>query len=100
MDRVSADPWRLNPWGGPEEDPEFAPDDGGRTECLANAATVEEVRAIVAEYDQIAKGLSRNFGSKSRRRAQLVSRLKRSRSYADPVRGGTGKQSRTRRRKF
>lgn len=35
-----------------------------------------------------------------RRRAQLVARLKARRNYAAPVRGGTGKQRRTRRKKF
>lgn len=100
MDRVPTDPWRLNPWGGPEEDPEIAPDDGGRTERLANASTVEEVRAIAAEYDEVAKRLSSNFASSSARRAQLVSRLKRRRRYPSPTRGGTGKQARTRRPKF
>lgn len=48
----------------------------------------------------LAKRLSRNFGSRQRRRAQLIARLKQARDYPDPVRGGTGKQSRTRRRKF
>ena len=38
--------------------------------------------------------------STRRRKAQLVARLKSRRKYAKPVRGGTGKQARSRRRKF
>ncbi len=45
-------------------------------------------------------GLSPAFGVRSRRRAQLVARLKQRRRYDKPVRGGTGKQARTRRRTF
>lgn len=48
----------------------------------------------------VAKSLSPSFGSRSRRRNQLVARLKRARNYPAPVRGGTGAQARTRRRKF
>lgn len=81
----------LNPWKG--SDPESS-------EQLQIWASDDAANAELWGPQPVAKGLSRNFGSKSRRRAQLVSRLKRSRSYADPVRGGTGKQSRTRRRKF
>lgn len=50
--------------------------------------------------DDITKGLSPDFGSKRKRRNQLVRSLKRRRRYANPVRGGTGKQKRTRRNKF
>lgn len=35
-----------------------------------------------------------------RNKAKLISRLKRRRHYSSPVRGGTGKQARTRRKKF
>lgn len=50
--------------------------------------------------DLIAKGLSPDFGSKKKRRKRLVRNLKRRRSYAKPVKGGTGKQARTRRNRF
>lgn len=40
------------------------------------------------------------FGRKRKRQAQLVARLKTRRRYPSPVRGGTGKQYRTRRRKL
>lgn len=46
------------------------------------------------------KRLSTAFGSKGKRQNQLVARLKRKRGYQAPVRGGTGKQARTRRAKF
>lgn len=39
----------------------------------------------------VRKGLSPAFGRPDRRRAQLVARLKRRRKYADPVKGGTGR---------
>jgi len=59
-------------------------------------------RRAYAERDsrQIRKRLSRSFGNKKSRQNQLVARLKRKRGYKSPVRGGTGKQTRTRRRKF
>lgn len=50
--------------------------------------------------DYLSKRLSPNFGNKQKRRKRLVRNLKRRRSYAKPVRGGTGKQSRTRRNRF
>lgn len=44
--------------------------------------------------------LSGAFADNRKRRNKLVARLKRRRRYGNPVRGGTGKQARTRRRKF
>lgn len=52
------------------------------------------------EDDDLAKALSAAFGSRSRRKAQLVSRLKQARGYDNPVKGGTGKQFRSRRKRF
>lgn len=48
----------------------------------------------------ISKSFSPAFGNRSRRRNQLVARLKQARNYPAPTRGGTGAQARTRRRKF
>lgn len=73
-------------------DPEPNPWD----ERLAAATNPEQVRAL----RRIAKGLSPAVGNKDRRTAQLVGRIKRRRNYRKPVRGGTGKQARTRRRSF
>lgn len=53
-----------------------------------------------AKKARLAKGLSPDFGSKSKRRKRLVRNLKRRRSYAKPVKGGTGKQASTRRKHF
>lgn len=47
-----------------------------------------------------AQRLSSTFGSGRGRRAQLIRRLKSRRKYGKPVRGGTGKQGRSRRRKW
>lgn len=50
--------------------------------------------------DEPVAKLSPAYGNRRRRQNQLVSRLKRRRNYPSPVRGGTGKQARSRRRKF
>jgi len=58
------------------------------------------VRKEVYQSQAVKKRLSRAFGNKAARRNQLVARLKRKRGYKAPVRGGTGKQARTKRRIF
>jgi len=84
-------------------------DTGKRSEAGSLAATMargywqaidDEPEPEAKGLGVITKGLSRAFGSKRQRQAQLVARLKRKRNYAAPVRGGTGKQGRTRRQKF
>lgn len=52
------------------------------------------------DSDTEVEKLSPAFGNRSKRQAQLVARLKTRRKYPKPVRGGTGKQARTRRKKF
>lgn len=56
-----------------------------------------EDEEIEDEDDEIEKALGK---PRNVRQAQLVRRLKTARGYPKPVRGGTGKQRRTRRRKF
>lgn len=90
---MSKDPELLNPYQGtdPEADEQvqqWAADDAARASEWG------------APAEEVAKRLSPAFGSRQRRRAQLVARLKQSRRYGKPVRGGTGKQSRSRRRSF
>lgn len=63
-------------------------------------ADQEMMRWMERKVAGIRKGLSPDFGSKQKRRKRLVRNLKRRRSYAKPVKGGTGKQSRTRRNRF
>lgn len=91
---------RLNPWK-PGPDPEIGPeDDGGWTQALANAASVEEVKALALQRAQVQKSLSPTFGRRLVRRAQLIRRLKQRRTYSPPVAGGRGKQHRTRRNRW
>lgn len=53
------------------------------------------------EYEQsLAKNLSPRGSRSSRNRARLTAKLKARRRYPKPVRGGTGKQARTRRNRF
>ena len=59
------------------------------------AETAPSIAATV-----VSKSLTPEFGKKDKRRKRLVRNLKRRRSYAKPVKGGTGKQSRTRRNRF
>lgn len=94
----------LNPWkAGPDPDI-LPPDDGGRTQAMADAKTVEEVRAVVTKHDGITTSDQpidiTKLGNNRKRKNQLVARLKRRRHYAAPLRGGRGKQARTRRKKF
>lgn len=58
--------------------------------------SVKDAFATRRKRDALAKSLSSAFGSRSKRKAQLISRLKRRRKYPAPVKGGTGKQSRHR----
>jgi hypothetical protein len=90
---VSELPSPLNPYKG--TDPEA--DEQVQQWAADDAARASEWGAPPPE---IAKGLSPAFGSRTSRRAQLVARLKRRQRYPAPVRGGTGKQARTRRRSF
>lgn len=84
---------------GPDADVEALAYDGSDDELFEaiNSGRVEE---YIDKYLGVSKRLSPAFGVRSRRRAQLVARLKQRRRYDKPVRGGTGKQARTRRRTF
>lgn len=76
---------RVAPLGGTVDTEAVTADDIADQEFAA-----ESERRQVA----LAKVLSPAFGRPNRRRAQLIARLKRRRKYADPVKGGTGRNKR------
>ena len=84
---------RIAPWGGTRETEGPLTDDE-----IADQDILRQIDAAATE--NITKGLSPDYGKKDKRRKRLVRNLKRRRSYAKPVKGGTGKQSRTRRNRF
>jgi hypothetical protein len=90
----------LNPWvpGKDDDSPELQDDGDPWTEFIGLADWETMRRALLDE--EFAKGLSPAFANKRRRTAKLVGKLKRARHYAPPVKGGTGKQARTRRNRF
>jgi hypothetical protein len=75
--------------------PVAIPDTASVEEMLDGIQTEEQREDEAwANEDHFTKGvLSPQFGNRSKRRAQLVARLKRRRRYGPPVRGGTGKHS-------
>lgn len=83
----------LKPMVGAEYEPN--PQDEAIAEFIASGAALIPSFTTTTEPIDIEKVVSRR-----RRKAQLISRLKRRRRYPSPVRGGTGKQARTRRKKF
>jgi hypothetical protein len=96
--------WMKNHMGGNVEymTPVVAKSIIGTTGFAGVCGVPEMMRLMGRSTDGIGieKRLSRSFGNKRKRQNQLVARLKRKRGYKAPVRGGTGKQARTRRRIF
>lgn len=84
---------RIPPLGGTRETEGPLTDDE-----IADQGILEEIEDFIA--GRVTKRLSPDYGNKKKRRKRLVRNLKRRRSYAKPVKGGTGKQSRTRRNRF
>ena len=83
---------RVAPLGGEEDTEAPLTDDE-----VADQGIGKEIEEMMSG---LSKGLSTSFGNKDKRRKRLVRNLKRRRSYAKPVKGGTGKQARTRRKHF
>jgi hypothetical protein len=59
-----------------------------QSDQFATSLFAYQHREDVLKHGPVTKRLSARFGSKRARRNQLVSRLKRSRQYKPPVRGG------------
>ena len=84
---------RLNPMVGAEYEPN--PEDEALAEEIAATVFTKRNLSTSDQPIDITK-----LGNNRKRKNQLVARLKRRRHYAAPLRGGRGKQARTRRKKF